>query len=206
MITFSGVQMHPGCGRSPEPIDIAVGMCRITRYAGAIWVPLAAHSLIVAELAVLHDKDDFVWACGLLHDAHETVTGEVTRHYKPREMKPFERELDEAIFKHFGLDYHRYRQNEEFLKEMDEKALTAEALQIGLKEWPSYYQKREGRRVPALTDTEHTIASKILQWWRDYEMVDEHSKQVEALTACLELVRRGEVTEARKHVSPVAPW
>src|SRR5260221_3697868 len=103
MITYSGVQMSPGCMNVPTAMDIAVGMCRITRYAGALWVPLAAHSVIVAEFCYQRavSQKGLFFCYGLLHDAHEIVTGEITRHYKPDEMKPLERELDELLLPSF---------------------------------------------------------------------------------------------------------
>lgn len=205
MITFSGVQMHPGCGHAPEPVDIAVAMCRITRYAGAVWCPLAVHSLIVAEYMRLRKGTDLAWTHGLLHDAHETVTGEITRHYKPPGMKSFEQELDEAIFEAFHLDYLAYRQNEEFVKEADEKALCAEAVTLELKNWPAYYLKREGRPIPTLSATEKSIARAILDSpWRSGAMVSEASPQVESLAAALKLVQEKDLHGARQMVSPIA--
>lgn len=205
MITFSGVQLHPGCGRAPTPIDIAVSMCRVCRYAGAIWVPLAAHSLLVAEYMRFRAGTDLAWVHGLLHDAHETVTGEVTRHYKPPGMKSFERELDEAIFQAFNLDYLAYRQNEELVKEADEKALCAEAVHLELKGWPAYYLEREGKPIPTLTPTEKSIARAILEsGWRAAPMVSEVSNQAESLEAALKLIRDRGWHEARRMVSPIA--
>lgn len=197
MITTTGVQMHPGCGRCPTPKDIATGMCRVTRYAGAIWVPLAAHSLIVAEYALMVDGTRFLWACGLLHDAHETVTGEITRHYKPVEMKPLEKELDEEIFASFGFDYVRYQQNKDFIKQMDEKALTVEAETYGLKGWPAYYRSREGKDTPSLTGEERKVGENILRNWTAPSMIVSDSPHILRLTEALVAVKHKELTRAR---------
>ena len=203
MITDSGVQMHPACGRAPTPRDIAVGMCRITRYAGAVWCPLALHSILVAEFALRSSGiSDTRWAMGLLHDAHETVTGEVTRHYKPKEMKPYEHELDAAIFKSFGLDVEAYRKEHAFFKEMDEKALCVEALALGLKDWPAYYQAREGKPIPVLTESERVVGRVVIHSiWREPDMVRDRSEQIEILANALRLVSLDKLSEARRMIS-----
>lgn len=201
MITFTGVQMHPGCGKSPMARDIAVGMCRITRFAGAVWCPLAAHSILVAEYSFLHKRTDLAWAQGLLHDAHEVVTGEVTRHYKPVEMKALEAELDSEIFAWMNLDPLAYRQARDFVKQMDEKALCAEAVLLGLKNWPDYYRRMEGRDVPDISDTETWIAKLVHQDWRASSMVEEDSEQQRRLRDALEAVQSGKLDEARRMLS-----
>lgn len=203
MITFSGVQMSPGCGNCPTPEDIAVGMCRITRYAGALWVPLAAHSILVAELAfsMAHPsllERELAFAMGLVHDAHETVTGEVTRHYKPPEMKVFERELDNTIFHSLNLPVEGYRAFASFFKQADEKALTLEATILGLKDWTTYYRRMEGKEPPALESHEAASARKILNAWSMPEMVHSDSRQVRMLTKALEFIQQGHRATARR--------
>lgn len=209
MITNSGVQMFPGNPGVPTPHDIAVGMCRITRYAGALWLPLAAHSILVAEYSargepyasVRRQFSDIYWAMGLLHDAHETVTGEVTRHYKPKEMKVFESELDEKIFKAFHLDVQHYRTDHAFFKTMDEKALTAECVIHEYKNWPAYYKKREGREIPRLTRTEIRVARQVFSFWLEPTMICDGSPQIERLAEALKLMANGKIDKARKLLS-----
>lgn len=204
MITYTGVQMSPGCGHAPCAKDIAVAMCRITRYAGALWVPLAAHSVIVAEFAYQRSNGnrDLAFCYGLLHDAHETVTGEVTRHYKPKEMKAFERELDEAIFPAFNLDVALYRREGPFYKEADELALTAEATLLGLMNWPTYYEKMEGHPVPVLQPDEESRASVILNYWRRSGMVEDGSIEQERLTYALNGIAGGNYEAVRRACIP----
>lgn len=208
MITNSGVQLHPGCGRAPTPEDIAVGMCRITRYAGAIWCPLAAHSVLVAEYSWLDKGTDEAWAWGLLHDAHETVTGEVTRHWKPEGMSALERELDGVIFKSFGLDVDRYwkeglgsSSNPGFVKKADEKALCTESLRLGYKGWPEFYRKREGREIPSLTEMEGHTGSLIMDVWRSSVMVEDGSPHSKRLGEALAAVKAGRLDQARSLIT-----
>jgi hypothetical protein len=208
LITNSGIQIYPGCGRAPTPEDIAVGMCRITRYAGAIWCPLAAHSILVAEYAWLDKGTDEAWAWGLLHDAHETITGEVTRHWKPKEMSLLERELDGVMFKAFGLDVDRYRKeglgtrsDPGFVKGADEKALCIESLTLGLKNWPEYYRKQEGRDIPALTPMERQTGERILAAWRSPAMVEDGSPQSRRLGEAFAAVKTGMLDRARATIA-----
>lgn len=204
MITHSGVQMSPGCTNVPTAMDISVGMCRITRYAGALWVPLAAHSVIVAEFcyqrAVSHE--DLFFCYGLLHDAHETVTGEMTRHYKPPELKPLENELDEAIFNAFNLDIVFYREQKDFIKRSDELALTAEATLLGLKGWPAYYERMEGHPPPKLTPDYQALAEKILEYWSYPQMILENSVAMKQMAHALTYVKSGDYKAARASCVP----
>lgn len=204
MITYSGVQMHPGCKNAPTAMDIAVGMCRITRYAGALWVPLAAHSVIVAEFSYHRSNGNkaLAFCYGLLHDAHETVTGEVTRHYKPKEMKAYENELDDLIFPAFGLDVALYRKEGDFYKEMDQMALAAEATLLRLKGWPEYFRKMEKRTVPALDPKEDGIANVTLKYWSRPEMVEEGSLEQRRFAHALTSVAAGDYDATRRACIP----
>lgn len=204
MITYSGVQMSPGCRNVPTARDIAVGMCRITRYAGALWVPLAAHSVIVAEFCYQRavNQKGLFFGYGLLHDAHETVTGEVTRHYKPKDMKPFESELDEAIFPWFNLDIKSYREQKDFIKRSDELALTAEATLLGLKGWPAYYERMEGHPPLKLTADQESRANVILKYWSRPEMVLEGSIEQQMFSYALECAKNGDYEAARRSCIP----
>ncbi len=198
MITFTGIQMHPGCGKAPAPRDIAVGMCRITRYAGALWCPLAAHSILVADFAHLATDDDLMWAYGLLHDAHETVTGETVRGYKTKAVGPLEDELDEAIFESFNLDIANYRKARAVIKAADEKALSAECTILKLKGWPEYYERMNGKKPPALTPFELNLAELTLKGgWSSSAMVEEGAPQQTRLTMVLENIRAGKWGDAR---------
>lgn len=205
MITYTGVQMHPGGENVPTEMDIAVGMCRITRYAGALWVPLAAHSVLVAELAFQRSVGarNVAFCCGLLHDAHETVTGEVTRHYKPKEMKPYENELDELIFPAFGLDVEAYRQASALFKEADTAALALEATIHGLKGWPDYYRRMEGKEPPDVS-ADLVMARGILNFWSDARMIASESQEQHRLAYALSAVKKGEYPEARHACLPRA--
>ncbi len=198
MITFTGRQLHPGCGKAPSPEDIAVGMCRITRYAGSLWCPLAAHSALVADFAYLATDEELMWAYGLLHDAHETVTGELVWNYKPKAMVLLEDELDEAIFGSFNLNIANYREARAVIKEADMKALAAECTVLDLKGWPEYYEKATGEKPPCLKLLHLRVAELILKGgWRSSVMVEEGSPQQRKLTEILKTVQEGRLADAR---------
>lgn len=204
MITFSGLHMVPGGTNAPAPVDIATGMCRITRYAGAIWLPLAPHSLLVAELAYQRSRKLMDWGVGLLHDAHETVTGEVTRHWKPKEMREFEHELDRRIFREYELPYADYRERAIFFKECDEAALSAEATMLEYPGWADFYRKENGVEPAELQGPEEEFfAQRLLvesSFWRWCSMVDPHSEQIKTLAQVLEFVKKGRLDDARDRV------
>ena len=199
MISASGVNVLPGGTNSPTASDIAIAMCRVTRYAGAIWCPLSVHSILVADLCWMASREDVDWSMGLLHDAHETVTGEVTRHWKPPEMKLREFDLDRRIFEHFHLDLTLYHRRREFVKAADEKALTAEALLLGLRNWPDYYEANEKRPPPTLGSEERTIATSLFRSsWMNPGGILAGSAQSIALGDALNLVRAGKHRLARE--------
>lgn len=148
MITYSGQWMRPDTKECPTPTDIAVHMGRICRYGGARWFPLLAHSVLVGEFAAQKSgmvrpyADASTWAWALLHDAHEAVTSDVPRNWKPKEMKVMQKELDARIMESFRLDPKKI--NFEIVKECDELALLCEAELIGLDRFPERYCAEAG--------------------------------------------------------------
>lgn len=203
MITHTGTHVTPDNNGVPSERDLAVGMCRITRYAGSIWCPLAPHSILVAEYCAMEAGTELAWAHGMLHDAHECVTGELTRWWKPSSMKEFERDLDVRILRYFGLEPYRHAELHPLIKRADEKALCAEATILGLPGWADFYRK-EGGTPPTLSDSERTVAEQLL-WgiWRDPEMVQHASRQADILTEVFWHLKVGSHAEARALVSPI---
>ena len=84
MITYTGVHIQKigGAAGVPTPTDIAVHAGRICRFVGAVWYPNLAHFVFVGLLAYKRSRSlpTFVW--GILHDAHETATGDTPRPFK----------------------------------------------------------------------------------------------------------------------------
>ncbi len=89
-----------GC---PTARDIAVGAGRICRWGGAVWQPLLSHLVLTGLLAKRYggSQDDVLWA--LLHDAHETVTSDVPKPFKPVQLKTDQGLIDERLKARFSI-------------------------------------------------------------------------------------------------------
>lgn len=135
MITRSGTELTRDTGvMSPE--DIAHSLAQMPRFAGQLeerWTVLE-HSLFVEELAAEQDYGDrqrmrAVRIAALLHDAHEAVTGDITTHFKTVGMRGLQAGLDVRIMDaYMPGGYLAYRALEPLVKELDHRALLAEAL------------------------------------------------------------------------------
>ena len=77
----SGAPFELGAGfGSPITIeDVAAGLCKVNRFCGATRVPysVAQHSVHVSKLIRQHGGNWKTQLCGLLHDAHEAVIGDI---------------------------------------------------------------------------------------------------------------------------------
>jgi hypothetical protein len=96
--TFSGPVEFPG-GRIPIT-DIAVSLCRESRYAGAslYWWPVALHSMVVADLL-----PNYLKVYGLLHDAEEAILGDIPKPAKTYDIESIGRDLRDQIWQGFDL-------------------------------------------------------------------------------------------------------
>lgn len=201
MITSTGIRVAPDNQNCPSELDVAIAMCRITRYAGAIWCPLAAHSILVAELVLTMSHSLFDWACGLLHDAHETVTGEITRPWKPREMKTFEKDLNYRLEKHFQVFGLEGKQ----IKEADVRALVCEATVLNLPGFWDIY----GVRHPEIqhpNPLELLIAKAVLcSPWILPPETDGWRIRAITLSEALKMIRVGNFSSARDIIFRTMP-
>ena len=98
LYTYSGRISYPDC--APSIQDIAVGLSRECRYAGAglRWWPVALHCFCVADLLEKENKIH-----GLLHDSSECLTGDVPKPVKTDEIEQFEEKMQARIYKNFKL-------------------------------------------------------------------------------------------------------
>lgn len=202
MITTSGIIVDPGMDSAPAAMDIAVGMCRITRYAGALWCPLSVHSILAAEMAFQRAGEHRLWAYGLLHDAHEIVTGEVVRAWKPTELKTRETELDSRIFPKFGLKKSEMNEIKHLVSEADEKALCLEATLLGLPGWKDYYTSVNHRPPVSVNPWEISFANSLFSSdWMKPDAILKDSKEVTALHEAFVLVKENDFPAARRKLS-----
>lgn len=111
--TFTGKQVDP-FDMVPDDVcieDIAHHLSLACRYNGAVpyHYSVGQHSLLVADLLMLHGADPRLELAGLLHDASEAYLGDVTTPIKRNSMSEGYRKVEwhamrvvEAVF---GLPY-----------------------------------------------------------------------------------------------------
>ena len=97
-ITYSGVDINPHQLSAPSPLDTAVAMGRICRWAGARWFTLGAHSMAVGVFAIEAGASIPTWAWAFMHDMHEVVTGEITSPWKTADMRAGQSSSDITCF------------------------------------------------------------------------------------------------------------
>lgn len=114
-----------------DKTDVIVPMCRICRFAGRAtqFYPVAAHSLVVAELvSAWHPK----WSLyALLHDAAEIFTSDIPRPAKPPGMRMVEDALLEEILKVLDIPWVMPPFCKAAIKAADNDAVAAEWLLLG---------------------------------------------------------------------------
>lgn len=202
MITNSGIVVDPGMDSAPSETDIAISMCRVTRYAGSIWCPLSVHSILTVEMAFQKTGNYRTYAYGLLHDCHETITGEIVRAWKPPEMKTRESELDGRILPTFGLRREELYDLSADIRYADEKALCLEASIRRLPGWRSYYEKKNHHPPIEPNAWETSFANRLFDsHWMDPASILTGSRSVALLCAALVSVRFGRFEETRNALS-----
>jgi hypothetical protein len=127
MMTLSGQLLTLEDG-TPTLSDIARGLSRIPRFVGQTDEPwtVAHHSLVVANLADHQPDDEQLILHGLLHDAHEMMTGDIPTTFKTFDMRCLQEQLDKRIYAAFGLPRPSPCQRQR-IKDCDRQALLAEA-------------------------------------------------------------------------------
>lgn len=214
MLTATGTRITPDNENVPSPYDIAVGMGRICRYGGAIWVSLLAHSVLVGELVrralnaenVL-EADLETWAWALLHDAHEVVMGEIPRPWKTSARKVQEASFDVRLAGAFGLELDGVHR--EIIHQADDLALRCEAVVMALPEFQRHHAEGLGLdRFPMPADEElaimRSIASSGLN--RPILCTYERAGEVMAFAEVLELIKARRLDDALKAFEGLLDW
>jgi len=135
-LTFDGRLVQPGRNEAPTLRDIALSLSRIPRFGGHTrrWWSVLDHSVFVYLLAVEMDKREYhdLSLALLLHDAHETMTGDVPSDVKLQAMRQQQSAFDvEIVREHFPLGMDAWMELKPFVKEYDRRALHAEAWLLG---------------------------------------------------------------------------
>jgi len=99
MHTFSGIDIRLKKHGVPTPLDFAVQMGRVCRFGGAHWWTLTPHSILVSQIleTSLKQVNEATVLWGLMHDAHEVVTGDILFDFKPPEVKKVQQAIDKLI-------------------------------------------------------------------------------------------------------------
>ena len=135
LYTYSGRISYPD--GAPSIQDIAVGLSRECRYAGAglRWWPVALHCFCVADLLPGPLKIH-----GLLHDSSECITGDVPKPVKTDEIEKFEDEMQGRIYANFKLKPPTARQWEK-VKAADHAVLQGEVYTVGTAALQEVYKR-----------------------------------------------------------------
>jgi hypothetical protein len=133
-LTHSGRLVSLDRPDAPTLEDIALGLSRQPRFTGQtrIWFSVLDHSLFMYDMAQGETPD--VQLAVLLHDAHESLTGDVPTGFKPEELRELQKGfLDTLIMEaHFPGGVEAYEEaGSVLIPEYDARALVAEAIEIG---------------------------------------------------------------------------
>lgn len=131
MVTQSGIHITTKQIQAPSPDDIAIQSGRITRYGGAVWAPLLRHIILVGAMSYRRTgrPADLIW--GLLHDAHEVVTGEIVRPFKCGCNRHYQDLIDRLIIKQYNLQ----TADRSAVKLADQDACDIEAVQLNVRRY-----------------------------------------------------------------------
>lgn len=140
-LTHSGRLVSLDRPDAPTLEDMGLGLSRQPRFTGQtrVWFSVLDHSFFVHDMAGTETPE--VQLAVLLHDAHESLTGDVPSGFKNEELRDLQKGfLDTLIAEaHFPGGYDAFTRPEvrEAIAEYDARALVAEAIEIG----PPYFRK-----------------------------------------------------------------
>lgn len=146
--------------------DIAQVLSRICRFGGRTVVPysVAAHAVLVADIAMEATTDRLLALAALHHDDHEAYIGDIVTPLKEQlrgAAEPVAHRLDAAIAAHLGIDAEVFK--DPVVKKADFEALWLErdALLPNATEdvWGPHPEITTKRTVPVLTDPRATYLS-----------------------------------------------
>jgi len=183
MLTHTGTWITDANDAVPSPLDIAVASGRITRFAGALWMPLIAHITLVSWISLRRgQKDDYrTWYAALLHDAHEVVLGEVPSSAKTASRKKQERTHDRRIFSAYncqkGID-------KDVIEVADKVALFLEGRRLKL---PGFARLSDGFPHPTMEEREFFDRLLTSDWMEPAVTTDPESGPVQQITAILNI-------------------
>lgn len=137
-LTYSGRLVTPDGTEAPTLLDIAIGLSRQPRFAGQtrVWWSVLDHTLFCDDLLTLvFDLPLRPLRLGvLLHDAHESLTGDVPTPLKTPDFKAMQDKLDRLIYDaHYypgGYTSFRAGLGPHVVHDVDRAALNTEAYEL----------------------------------------------------------------------------
>lgn len=123
---------------APSLEDIALGLSRQPRFGGQArvdWTVLD-HSLLCFDLALEDGYDSRLALLCLIHDAHESVMGDIPTTLKMPSQRWLQEQLDVRIYAELGvlppLEHEKH-----LVDAIDHKALIVEGVTVGPNGWPA---------------------------------------------------------------------
>jgi hypothetical protein len=130
-LTYTGRSIKPDNVAHPSLIDIAVSLSRQPRFAGHCrrWWSVLDHTLFGDDL--LRGEFGELRLSWLLHDAHESITGDVPTTFKTESLRWQQQHLDSRIFGAYYSGELGVEGWQSTVKAIDKRCLTAEAYVVG---------------------------------------------------------------------------
>jgi hypothetical protein len=184
-LTYSGRNVKPGNGEHPSLIDIAVGLSRQPRFAGQTrrWWSVLDHTLFGDEIVQYsYPTEDIrrrrlAW---LLHDAHEAITADVPTDVKRETLLgAAQAKLDADIYDaFFPGGYLAFLEHEPMVKDIDQRALRAEAWVVGPPTAAKHFDRPYDRDRVWLTN--ELVSGDRLVGWAPMEQDQQDHRAVRA--------------------------
>lgn len=118
----------------PSLNDMARALIRMPRFSGQTDVEWSVmhHTLWLHDYVLTYGDDRELLQAILLHDAHESMTGDISTHFKTDSMRELQNDLDVRIMNQWMPGgYSKYLQLKPQVRSWDRKALLAEAVVVG---------------------------------------------------------------------------
>jgi hypothetical protein len=135
LYTYSGRISYPDA--APSLFDVAISLSREGRYSGngIRWWPVALHTFVVCDML-----PETIQIHGLMHDAPESVTGDVPKPVKTKEIEEFEEHLLVMLYKSFGIPFPDI-ETRAAVKAVDKQVLHGEVYTVGTQALQDLYPR-----------------------------------------------------------------
>lgn len=200
MICYTGELIDPHNSTAPRIKSIGVQLGKMVRFAGGLqeWWSVLHHSLAAYHVAKALYNDPQVELYALIHDAHEAVTNDVPRYWKPESLSLAQEYIDLRIFSKLdiGLPGKEVRDK---VKLIDNLLLAAEARVLKLGRRPELVE--ELIQYPADTTEEmHKIAKDIIIYYHcKYPTPNHTAIATSAAVKEFMVTMRNAIKAGRKH-------